>query len=434
MIIQEVIVITNERQFRISNAELNKFRSAMASFDLQEATKRTGSSLLAKVEIDAMTSEAGCLEEQLNEYADLKSGRITEFEANSFDELPQILVKARIARGLTQRKFADLVNLKEQQIQRYEAEQYATAKLSRLRKFADALDLAVSETGKLCATTKATGNITNGPWSRALVKEVYKRGWFAGFQGTLSEAVDNSEGLVSDFIKNTPVRQVRAVARQRLRVGSKADANAMFAWQCRILQRADRIKVGKAFSLKVITEKWLSKLVRLSSKPDSPVLARKYLAGFGIKLVVEAHLPQTYLDGAAFLLPDGTPVIGMTLRYDRLDNFWFVLIHELVHVWKHLAKGAIEHIFDDLDAPPDELEQEADAIAGAIFIDDDKWETSIARYVHTEGAVNGLAEDLGISPAIIAGRIRNETQNFTILASLVCQGQVRTCFTDECFT
>ena len=54
----------------------------------------------------------------------------------------------------------------------------------------------------------------------------------------------------------------------------------------------------------------------------------------------------------------------MTLRYDRLDNFWFVLFHELVHIIKHLHKGDIESIFDDLDAKADDIEQEADEQAG----------------------------------------------------------------------
>ena len=70
----------------------------------------------------------------------------------------------------------------------------------------------------------------------------------------------------------------------------------------------------------------------------------EYLAHSGIPLVVEPHLPQTYLDGAAFLLPAGRPVIGLTLRYDRLDNFWFVLFHELAHVVKHLRKDRLEAI------------------------------------------------------------------------------------------
>jgi hypothetical protein len=63
-----------------------------------------------------------------------------------------------------------------------------------------------------------------------------------------------------------------------------------------------------------------------------------HLAKHGIHLICLEHLPRTYLDGAALQLTDRTPVVGLTLRYDRLDNFWFCLLHELAHVGRHLAE------------------------------------------------------------------------------------------------
>ena len=60
--------------------------------------------------------------------------------------------------------------------------------------------------------------------------------------------------------------------------------------------------------------------------------ATKFLAKHGVHLVCLEHLPRTNLDGAALQLPDSTPVVGLRLRYDRLDNFWFCLPHELTHI------------------------------------------------------------------------------------------------------
>jgi HTH-type transcriptional regulator / antitoxin HigA len=60
--------------------------------------------------------------------------------------------------------------------------------------------------------------------------------------------------------------------------------------------------------------------------------ATEFLAKHGVHLVCLEHLPRTYLDGAALQLPDSTPVVGLRLRYDRLDNFWFCLPHELAHI------------------------------------------------------------------------------------------------------
>ncbi len=68
----------------------------------------------------------------------------------------------------------------------------------------------------------------------------------------------------------------------------------------------------------------------------------------GIHLILVSHLPKTYLDGAAMLMPNGTPVIGLTLRHDRVDNFWFTLLHELAHVARHLSEKE-PIIVDDLD-------------------------------------------------------------------------------------
>lgn len=89
-------------------------------------------------------------------------------------------------------------------------------------------------------------------------------------------------------------------------------------------------------------------IARLSYFENGPLLAREYLEKQGIHLIVVSHLPKTYLDGAAKLMPDGTPVIGLTIRHDRIDNFWFCLLHELTHVAKHLS-GSAPIIIDDLD-------------------------------------------------------------------------------------
>ncbi len=142
-------MITNERQYRITKAQESRFRKAVDGFAIDEATKRIGSSVLAKAELDALKSEVEVLSEQLREYDDLKSGAVTILRAENLDELPSILIRARIARGLSQRQRADKLNLTEQQIQRYESDQYASASLRRLTEVARALELKISEVADL---------------------------------------------------------------------------------------------------------------------------------------------------------------------------------------------------------------------------------------------------------------------------------------------
>jgi HTH-type transcriptional regulator/antitoxin HigA len=126
---------------------------------------------------------------------------------------------------------------------------------------------------------------------------------------------------------------------------------------------------------------------------------------------------------------DGKPVIGLTLRHDRIDNFWFVLMHELAHVGKHLA-NASESFFDDLDASSqDDLrEKEAERLACEALIPQDEWRASPARSLRAPEAAQHLANKLRVHPAIIAGRMRYEANNFKILNTMVGFGEVRRLF------
>ena len=85
--------------------------------------------------------------------------------------------------------------------------------------------------------------------------------------------------------------------------------------------------------------------------------------------MIEPHLAGTQLDGAAFLDQDGVPVIGLTLRFDRVDHFWFTLLHELAHVAKHLSNpgDAFLDRLEDSDAT-EALEIEANRIARDALI------------------------------------------------------------------
>src|SRR5262249_27718573 len=155
--------------------------------------------------------------------------------------------------------------------------------------------------------------------------------------------------------------------------------------------------------------RWLPELVRLTRREDGPVHARELLAEKGIILVVERHLPGSYLDGAAMLAEGDTPTIGLTLRYDRLDNFWFVLMHELGHIFLHLFDGLRFDFFDEESADDsDAIEAEADKFALDALIPEDLWDQCLSRFAISEEAVRIDAETIGVDPGIIAGRIRKE--------------------------
>ena len=110
-------MITNERQYRITGAQLENLKKAIDTFNIKAVTKRTKSKILAKAELEALESEYAILSSQLHEYETLKSGTIEVLKASTLEELPSILIRARIAKGLSQRQLADAIGVKEQQIQ-----------------------------------------------------------------------------------------------------------------------------------------------------------------------------------------------------------------------------------------------------------------------------------------------------------------------------
>jgi len=269
--------------------------------------------------------------------------------------------------------------------------------------------------------------LTSLDWSLFPVKEMFKRSWFTGFKGSLADAKAQASALAENYITRAIPRPVVSLQRQRVRAGAQADPYALLAWQCRVLLVAKSNAPRVQYKASVLTDDWFTALVQLSHFPDGPLRAQACLRDVGIPLVIEAHLSSTHLDGAA-LLSDRGPVIGLTLRHDRLDNFWFVLLHELMHVKKHLRKGSLEDIFDDLDVAANDIEHEADLGAAQALIADAAWEMALPRYVQSEEAIRDFAAQLKISPAIVAGRIRREADDYMILNDLIGRGAVRKLF------
>jgi len=135
-------MIKNERQYLITKAQANKFKEAIEA--LGNKTTDTHP-LLAKAQREALKSQLAELKWQLDEYEKLRSGKLKRLKKSSFQDLPLELIRARIARGLTQKDLAMKLGMKEQQIQRYEETDYASASLSRVNEVIKALDIEVKE-------------------------------------------------------------------------------------------------------------------------------------------------------------------------------------------------------------------------------------------------------------------------------------------------
>ena len=253
-----------------------------------------------------------------------------------------------------------------------------------------------------------------------------KSGWFSDEEA----AVLTTKDIVARYLKPAygPLYLKHTITH-----GSTPETNKinLRLWVGRVRELAKKTRRERGtWRPDTLNEEFLSYIARLSWAKSGPRLAKGFLAEKGIALVLLPRLPRTRLDGAAMLGDDGAPIIGLTIRHDRLDNFWFTLLHELVHAWKHVPdmKAAItdENVEDNRD--DDDKEIEANRMARDAFIPRAQWKRSEAFLRPSAESVRALADKLHIAPAVIAGRLRHEKVGYGVLGRLVGNHQVRRWF------
>lgn len=258
------------------------------------------------------------------------------------------------------------------------------------------------------------------------LKAMAQRGWISNPPDLQDRASELVAGLLdraggSDALAAVPFYRKN----DQQRINAKTDPYALRAWCWQVLASANDGPPSTPYKPGTVTPDFLAAVARLSPPEDGPLKARDYLADHGIVLRVERHLPKTHLDGAVFHLPGKPPVIGLTLRYDRIDNFWFCLLHELAHLGCHLDDRP-EGFVDDLELPGNDAhEAEADEWAQEALIPQGEWDQGLLRDKPTTLDVVYFANKVGIHPAIVAGRVRYETGNYRLLSQLVGSGKVR---------
>lgn len=148
-------MIKNEQEYQNTQTQLSKFEQALVQLESRVRVNDDVHPMLRKAQQEAMRYQIGELHRELEEYDALREGRLTVLELDSFGELPQALVQARIAAGLSQRQLAERLGLKERQIQQYESTDYASASIQRVQEVIQALGIKVCEEVVLPATGSA---------------------------------------------------------------------------------------------------------------------------------------------------------------------------------------------------------------------------------------------------------------------------------------
>jgi HTH-type transcriptional regulator/antitoxin HigA len=282
-------------------------------------------------------------------------------------------------------------------------------------------------------TTPTTPDPDKGP-ARVLdgdtIKQMIRRRYFPEIRELKQAGQDLAARVRRYFDENAGLLPAPAHLRQGQGRKAKINPDAVEAWQIHVARRAMEEKSGlPPWDKQALDGNFLRWLAGLSAIRDKgPRLACEALEEKGIAVVLEPRLNHTHLDGAALLTATGRPVIGLTLRHDRLDNFWFTLFHELGHVLMHLSPETPALVDCDIDEKKTgEIETEADRFALDTLIPPHAWEHQV-RHLHYAEDIRAVARQLCIDPAVIAGRLRREANEYRKHPTLVGNRQLLPAF------
>jgi HTH-type transcriptional regulator/antitoxin HigA len=232
------------------------------------------------------------------------------------------------------------------------------------------------------------------------LRELIKRGWIKA-----TKRVEELEEEVCRFLQIDSIDQTPKFAAVNFRRAEDRgpEASAQLAWIARVEQLARQQKVGRFVPSKL--NAGLKDILHLSEKEMDVAIVPERLASLGIHFVIVRHMPKTYLDGATWMIRRN-PVIALTLRYDRIDSFWFTLLHEIDHI---ISKHAgVCTVYDGKSANKEE--NQANEEAKAWLVDPNELHTFVenTRFFYSKDAIESFAIQTKRHPGIIVGRLQFE--------------------------
>lgn len=248
------------------------------------------------------------------------------------------------------------------------------------------------------------------------IAAMIKRGWISPENPQDLREVEQK--LVGFFGVETPDEiEVLPHAAKKTMVNTEPTP-AQLAWLYRVKSIADELLVAK-YSAKALKAA-LPKLHQLTVAPEEARKVPRILAECGVRLVIVESLPSAKIDGVCFWLDDDSPVVGLSMRHDRIDNFWFVLRHELEHVLQ--GDGREEMILDtELEGEragmgPNVPEEEriANAAAQEFCVPSSQMDNFVARKApfFSERDMLGFSKLLGVHPGLVAGQLQHRTKRY----------------------
>lgn len=406
-------MILNSFELSLTEKKIKQIQATMA--DVEKDTSINP--FLLKLELDSLNVFLNELIEERDEFLEISQN--FKYKIPVKKEVlkhPENLVYIRIANDITQEDIASLLNVSIEEVKRQEEYLYRNLDSIALLKINDFLEEKISDS--------LTVNTSPIYWDKFPIKEMLKRKWL------LSGNIDPISAIKARFTDLFGNEQYELALHRKFHFnGNSPNEYSLLAWQIQVLSKAKEITKHHKIPKFNKDTSWLNQLASISTSPKGPLEAQEFLLSKGIILIVEPHLPSTYLDGAAMLLPNTSiPVIGLTIRQDRLDNFWFVLFHELGHIFLHLNAERTAIVDEDVGVATDQIEIEADNFALNNLIPPEQWDMCMCRFYINEDALNEDAKNLNIHPSILAGRVRKENNDYQIFNGKIGLKQVRKLF------
>jgi HTH-type transcriptional regulator/antitoxin HigA len=284
---------------------------------------------------------------------------------------------------------------------------------SRFLELQKELDLAIAKaTSRPDPTRAKRAHLFGG----LPIAEMAKRGWLGDAN---PRNVEQVEGALTKFFGAGSVDEIEILPHAaRKTIVNTEPTPAQLAWLYRVRSMASELLVPR-FTEKAL-EQALLELKPLMISAENVRKVPRILMNAGIRYVVVESLPTAKIDGVCFWLGDQSPVIGMSVRYDRNDNFWFVLRHELEHV--RLGHGKNAMILDaELDGEragtgPNVSEEEraANAAAANFCVPQTQMKAFVDRKapLFSERDLIGFARSVGVHPGIVAGQLQHMTGRY----------------------
>jgi HTH-type transcriptional regulator/antitoxin HigA len=248
------------------------------------------------------------------------------------------------------------------------------------------------------------------------VAEMIKRGWLEA--DSMRDVAQVEMALAKFFGVESPDHiETLPHAAKKTETFTPATPSQL-AWIYRVRQIASEMLVAKYSPFTVRAA--ITRLDKLLSAPEEARKVPRILAECGIRYLIVETLPGAKIDGVCLWLNGSFPVIGMTLRYDRIDNFWFVLRHELEHILRQHGKKSImldtelEGEKAGTGANIATEEREANEAAAEFCVPQGKLDGFIARKApfFNQRDILGFAKTLQIHAGLVAGQLQHKTGRY----------------------